>query len=33
MHPVSTAVNNVRNKGEELTEEIDLDAPEPGTLV
>lgn len=33
MHPVSTAVNNVRNKGEELTEEIDPDAPEPGTLV
>jgi putative SOS response-associated peptidase YedK len=33
MHPVSTAVNNVRNKGEDLTEEIDPDAPEAGTLV
>ena len=33
MHPVSTAVNNVRNDGEELIAEVDPDAPEPGTLV
>jgi hypothetical protein len=27
MHPVSTEVNNVRNRGAELREPIDLDAP------
>lgn len=33
VHPISTAVNNVRNDGPELIEEIDPDAPEPGTLL
>ena len=32
MHPVSTDVNNVRLKDEHLIDEIDPDAPEPGTL-
>ncbi len=30
MHPVSTDVNNVRNKGRELTDPIDPDAAAPG---
>ena len=29
MHPVSTDVNNVRNKGRELTDPIDPDAAAP----
>jgi putative SOS response-associated peptidase YedK len=33
MHPVSTQVNNVRNKGPELVAEIDPDAPEDGALL
>lgn len=33
MHPVSTQVNNVRNKGPELVAEIDPNAPEDGTLL
>jgi putative SOS response-associated peptidase YedK len=40
MHPVSTAVNNVRNKGEELIEPAeraepadDPDAPEQGSML
>lgn len=33
MHPVSTQVNNVRNKGPELVAEIDPDAPDEGTLL
>ncbi|MFT3854268.1 MAG: SOS response-associated peptidase [Ilumatobacteraceae bacterium] len=32
MHPVSTAVNNVRNKDESLTHEIDPAAPKEGEL-
>jgi putative SOS response-associated peptidase YedK len=31
-HPVSTEVNRVSNKGAELIEPVDPDAPEPGTL-
>lgn len=31
-HPVSTEVNNVRNKGEQLTAEVELDAPGQETL-
>jgi putative SOS response-associated peptidase YedK len=33
MQPVSTQVNNVRNKGPELVAEIDPDAPEDGALL
>ncbi|MFP5255598.1 MAG: SOS response-associated peptidase [Acidimicrobiia bacterium] len=33
MHPVSTQVNNVRNKGPELVAEIDPGAPEDGALL
>ncbi|MGV3759765.1 MAG: SOS response-associated peptidase [Actinomycetota bacterium] len=33
MHPVSTQVNNVRNKGPELVAEIDPDAPPEGALL
>ena len=32
MHPVSTQVNNVRNKGPELVAEIDPDAPDDAVL-
>lgn len=31
-HPVSTEVNNVRNKGEHLTDEVELDTPVEETL-
>jgi putative SOS response-associated peptidase YedK len=33
MHTVSTEVNNVRNKGEQLIEPFDPTAPVPGTLL
>ncbi len=33
MHPVSTDVNKVTNKGPELIEAVDEAAPAPGTLL
>lgn len=33
LRPISTAVNNVRNDGPDLTEAVDPDAPAPGQLL